>query len=374
MQVTRLVNIEQCRLIGPAWDCMAHGNPFRQSAWLQGWWPYYQQGRELFVLQVTDDHDEVVGVAPWFIETSLRQGRIVRPLGCGEVCSEYLGILTTVEHEDRVIAELVQWLSDAAAGKLTPADRWDLLDLVSADAADRVMARLMEQLAAAESHVHKRPAMDCWRIDLPDTWDEYLGMLSKAHRKRVRRIDRKWLESGEARLHTVSDADDLQRGMQILTDLHQRRHEAIGAPGCFASQAFAGFLLDAAERLRISQSLRLHWLELQGRPVAAEFYLLGGETIYAYQAGIDPEALDLGPGQISQVATLKLAIAEKQRQFDFLRGDEPYKSHWRAYPRPCVDYRVVPHRPAAQLRHQMWLAGDTMKGWIRSGLQLAGMD
>src|SRR5207244_453594 len=80
--------------------------------------------------------------------------------------------------------------------------------------------------------------------------------------------------------------------------------------------------------------LRLHWLELDGRPVAAEYHIAGEDIVYAYQSGIEPEVLHEEPGHLAAIATLQLAIAQGYRAFDFLRGDEPYKAHWRAQPRP----------------------------------------
>jgi CelD/BcsL family acetyltransferase involved in cellulose biosynthesis len=114
--------------------------------------------------------------------------------------------------------------------------------------------------------------------------------------------------------------------------------------------------------------LRLCWVELRGQPISVEFQLAGGGITYAYQAGLDPDALDEEPGRIINIATLKHALEEGQRAFDFLRGDEPYKAHWRAVPQASLDIRVIPRRTTAQLRHNLWLAGDTLKQWIKAGL------
>ncbi|MCH7690650.1 MAG: GNAT family N-acetyltransferase, partial [candidate division Zixibacteria bacterium] len=167
--------------------------------------------------------------------------------------------------------------------------------------------------------------MNCWRIELPNTWEEYVASLSKSHRKQVRRVERRLLETGKAQLQTAQTLGELEQGMEILIDLHRRRRQSLGEKGCFQCPQFAGFLNEAAQRLFRQDCLQLHWMELAGRPVAAEFHLLGGRTIYAYQAGIDPDALAEEPGRIMTIAVLKKAIAEGWRSFDFLRGDESYK-------------------------------------------------
>ncbi len=186
MQVTHLTQLADCWEISPAWDCMAHGNPFRRTAWLLSWWNHFQSSGDLYVLRVTDAAGQIVGVAPWYIEQTLRSGRVVRQLGSGSVCSDYLGLLTTAEHEAQVSAALSVWLVEAAAGKFGPEQRWDLLDLVSVDARDDIMTRFMEQLESVGVHVHRREAMSCWSIPLPDSWDAYLETLGRSHRRRVR--------------------------------------------------------------------------------------------------------------------------------------------------------------------------------------------
>ncbi len=373
MQVQRLDQLEACRQIARAWDCMAHGVPFRRTAWLHSWWERYGEERDLFVLQVTDQHGEVVGIAPWFIEYSVRQGHVVRPLGSGETCSDYLGILVTREHEQQVTAALADWLLSAADGERGEENQWDLLDLVSADVQDSVMTRFVKQLESVGAHAHCRAGASCWRTTLPETWDEYLGMLSKSHRKRVRRLDRKWLENGAARLRTVTSSEQLEQAMGTLIELHQQRQLSVGNPGCFASEPFRAFLTDVARRLLREQMLRLHWLEINGDPVAAEFQILDDKATYAYLGGMSSSMPESSPGQLIQIAILKQCIAEGQRAFDFLRGDEAYKRHWMVEQRRCCDYRIIPRRHVAQLRHQVWLAGDTMKHWIRTGLQITGV-
>ena len=90
----------------------------------------------------------------------------------------------------------------------------------------------------------------------------------------------------------------------------------------------------------------MSWMELDGTPAAAEYHLADSAATYAYQGGVDPDRLDEEPGRLSTILCLRHAIEEGHRQLDFLRGDEPYKAHWRATPRATYDYRVIPNRPA----------------------------
>src|SRR5262249_43158778 len=97
----------------------------------------------------------------------------------------------------------------------------------------------------------------------------------------------------------------------------------------------------------------------------------GGSVMYAYQCGIDADRLKVQPGELANMAAVRHAIEHGQTAFDFLRGDEPYKAHWRAKPREMLCVRVVPRRTSARMRHTAWVAGQNLKHLVKSGLQLA---
>jgi CelD/BcsL family acetyltransferase involved in cellulose biosynthesis len=66
---------------------------------------------------------------------------------------------------------------------------------------------------------------------------------------------------------------------------------------------------------------------------------------------------------------LRRAIEEGHSRFDFLRGDEPYKAHWRAEPKATFDYSIVPNRRLAKIRGRVLDLGGSVKDWVRSGVQ-----
>lgn len=391
MQVLSLSTLDELTPYQDDWDRLSAGVPFRSWTWLSGWWRHYGQGSgggrrsaRLFVLAVFD-LDQLVGLAPWYLDCGGPWGRVVRLLGSGEVCSDYLSLLCRAGMEDQVAEALADYLCQAGAAQGHDHLRWDLLELRGVDAEDRAIGRLIEHLAERGNAVHRRPAPNCWRIELPaatggngfadarpSPWDQYLAMLSRGHRKQLRRLERRMLRTGRAVLKTVEHLDQLPRAIDLLIDLHQRRWGALGRKGCFASRRFTAFHRDVMPELLSDGQLRLHWLELGGKPVAAEYQLAVGGVVYAYQSGMDPDALDEQPGRLITLATLRRAAEQGYRAYDFLRGDEPYKAHFRARPRPSLAVRIVPNRTSAHLRHGLWIASSNIKQWIKGSLKPAG--
>jgi CelD/BcsL family acetyltransferase involved in cellulose biosynthesis len=377
LRVVRFPTLDQLSPLAADWDRLARGVPFRGWAWASSWWRHYghdgcqpRPRTALFILGVLDQAGAPLGFAPWYLDQSASQGRVLRFLGSGEVCTDYLTVLSAPEDEHRVAAALAEWLTKADAQSPTHGDPngWDLLELTGVDASDTAVGQLACQLEARGHTLHRRHGMNCWRIELPGCWDDYLATLSKDHRKKIRRSVRDLLDSERVTAHRVERLDDLPHAQQVLIDLHQRRRLSLGEPGNFASRRFTDFHCEVMSRLLALGQLRLNWLLLDGQPLAAEYLMFGDGVLYAYQSGMNPDAVRHSPGRLSLASVLRQAIDDGYRAVDLLRGDVPYKAHWRARPRKTAEIRVIPARPLAQFRHGIWRTGAGLKQWIRTTL------
>jgi CelD/BcsL family acetyltransferase involved in cellulose biosynthesis len=374
MQVHCFDNLDDLACLADAWDRFAAGVPFRGWTWQTTWWRHYGAdvpGRRLCVLGVFDHRQDLVGLAPWYVETKGRCRRVVRFLGSGEVCSDYLTLLAEPGLEKAVAGALAHRLlrsGESHEGDADDMPGWDMLELTGVDSRDILVDWLAGHLALGGCTVHHRMGLPCRRTELPASLDAYLESLSKNSRRKVRRLRRTFFDSGRARLTTVANLGQLDEAMDRFIELHQRRQQMLGRPGCFASKRFADFHRDVASRMLAAGQLQIHTLWIDRQPVAAEYQFVGDGVVYAYQSGIDPARLDVQPGHAMQLAVLAWAIQHGYRAYDFLRGNESYKSHWNARRRDSLEVRVVARHPGAQLRHAAWLVGAEARQWIRRSL------
>jgi len=383
VQVVR--TYDELRALEAGWNEMSGDSPFRSWDWLATWWKHYgvlsrrehdraMAERQLHVLAVYDgfpvpraaeETSALIGVAPWYLDRTIVKGNVLRWLGSGEVCTDHLSLICRPEHREQVAEEVAEALT-------AQTEEWDRLDLGAVDADDYTMLALMAHLEERECIISRHAAESCWVLDLPATWDEYLAAVSKSHRKQLRQSERRVIESARVEWHTVTSAAEFEMAWPVLVDLHQRRRESLGEPGCFASRTFYGFHREVARRLLEHGQLRMSWVALDGRPAAAEYHFADRQTTYAYQGGVDPQRLAEEPGRLSSILCLRRAIEEQHKRFDFLRGDEPYKAHWRAEPRATHDYRVVPNRRLARLRGRVLAFKDVVTDWVRASAQTGG--
>jgi len=380
MHVARFTNLAELAPLAADWDRLAGGVPFRSWPWQSAWWRHYgsvpsghHQKTQLYVLVVYSTAGVPVGIAPWYWDYTPAKGRVLRFLGLEGIASDHLSVLCQPGMEDAVTGALADWLTEANKPHAVAdeSSAWDLLELTGVDAQDTRIACLVEALEGCGHAVHRRPGVNCWAIELPDRWEDFLAGLRRSLRQHCRRAEQ-WLNSAHALLHRVEHLAALPQGQEILIDLHQRRRQALGEPGCFASPRFTAFHQEVMPELLRHGRLCLAWAEVEGRPVAAEYLLSGEGTIYAYQGGLAPEEKACSPGHLINMLMIRRAIEQGYRVFDFLRGDEPYKAQWRAQPRASVEIRVVAPRASARLRHTLWCTGSRVKRWLKNSLSHHG--
>ena len=350
----------QLQGFGLQWDALAGDVPFRSWTWTQTWWQHYREPRgRLLTLLVFDDQNELVGIAPWYVTQSPGQGRVVRFLGSGEVCSDYLTLLARPELTAAVAKRVGDWLANEGATE------WDLLELSGVEEGDPAIRSLALRLNDHGHVVDRGADMRCWRTALANDWEGFLAMLTKSRRTRTKTLLRRTMMADRAVVHRVKNSRDLDRAFEIFIDLHQKRRRSLSQTGCFASKRFGRFHREVAGRLLEEGRLRMLWIELDGRPMSVEYSFVGGDTIFYYQGGFEPEFASESPGWVGLAASLKLAIEEGYRSWDFLRGDESYKTSWRAEPRPLVRVRVVGAQRSARIRFATWRACEGAKHWVR---------
>lgn len=380
MQVIAHHSFEELSGWADQWRKLACGVPFRQWEWMSNWWDLYgtdlspnAPSRQLYIVSIHDDCGDMIAVAPWFIEYTASLGWVIRFLGTGEVCSEYLSILCHRDREREVAKLLADFvchdrpsLGDWLHGEEVP--RWDQFQLEGIDARDRTISLFAAEMKKHGKTVEYLAQHNCWRLQLPNHWDDLVKAVPKSQRKHLRRAHDRLEDTDNFRVVTVEGPQEFERGFEILTQLHEARWHDQGHEGCFSSETFHQFHQRVAASLLEHEKLRLFWVEYQGKPIACEYQLLGNGVVHLYQGGLDPEYLSLEPGRLAVVAGVCWAIDHGFTHMDFLRGDEPYKARWGAQPRAAVQLRIVGTHATAQLRHHAWVAQHRVRELVKSGL------
>ena len=146
----------------------------------------------------------------------------------------------------------------------------------------------------------------------------------------------------------LTDSTDPLADLEAFIDLHQRKWGELGlfppTPGGEASRTFVRRMF---EEFGTDGPLRLAFLTVGDRRVAAGLMFRTADRYLYYNAGVDPDARDLSPGVLLVAEYVRRALDEGVRRFDFLRGDESYKYEWGAVDEPIQ--RILVRRDATKV-------------------------
>jgi CelD/BcsL family acetyltransferase involved in cellulose biosynthesis len=291
---------------------------FQSWEWLHAWWKHLGRGR-LWLLALRRG-GLLCGLAPLFIDryggTPLRR---VAFLGTGS--SDYLQFIVAADMGECGAAHLLEFV---AANR----DRWDVCDWQQIPGSS-AMASLPAPVGVQATRFVQET---CPYLPLPTTWEEFAGGLGKKLRSNLGYHRRLLEREFEVEWVTARDGD-MKRCMECLFRLHQRRWNRRLLPGAFASGRQRTFHAEAAAGLQERGWLRLHVMRLDGRDEAVLYCFSFRGRGYYYLGGFEPGLARFSLGTVLTARAIEDSIAEGAAEFDFLRGDEPYKYAWRSQDR-----------------------------------------
>jgi hypothetical protein len=348
-----------------AWDALVAANPwatpFSSWAFQRAWWDGYGANahEETVVLVPSDGPDDAPPMAiiplmhrhavePGDVElhTTLRQagGPELTPVDDDAKAlyfgasyhADYATILAAPEHLRAAADALAAYCSDG--GDPEHPQPWDAVDLRRLRTGDPAIEALAAAFGAREMvsdwtlNVEREEVCPVATLPAGATLDDYFATLGKKERHEIRRKVRRAEAAGDVAL--VASADPLA-DLPTFIDLHQRRW---GVDGLFPDNAGGEqsrvFFRRLFELFPADGPLRLAFLTVDGRRIAACVSFETADAVLYYNAGVDPEARELSPGVVMVERLVRWALERGATRLDFLRGNEPYKYEWGAADEP----------------------------------------
>lgn len=188
------------------------------------------------------------------------------------------------------------------------------LDSLPAEACDPLAAALRACGIDVAVEDHAVSAI----VALPESFDDYLGSLSKKQRHEVRRKHRRYEEAVGPVVH--ESYDDVGWALDEFFKMHRM---SAGDKGDFLTPARQTFF----ETLMGMAGWRVDVLRIPDtdRAAAALVSYADDDAIYLYNSAYDPDLSEASPGVAIVGTLIERAIDEAIPRFDFLKGDETYK-------------------------------------------------
>jgi CelD/BcsL family acetyltransferase involved in cellulose biosynthesis len=326
LTIEPLAGLEEARA---EWATLAaaSGNVYATPEWCEAWLqeavPSYALQPRLFGARRED------GTLAAILPLVLVRGRYVRKLRfLGFGAANQLGPIAAPDDVAAATGALARVLEKTASD-------WDVFHGESLPAGDWAA-----RLGAAEIHHEGSPVVR------GEGWDDYLRGRSRSLRKELGQKERRLEEHGLS-YRTVESEADLDRGLDALFALHRARWGADASPWFAGAEDFHRAFAAAAHR---RGWLRLRLLELDGRPVAANYSFRFGEIEWSYQHGRDPAFEDASVGLLILGRAIREAFDEGATEFSLGPGAQAYKLRF-ATDDPGLESVALAHG----LRGRAWL-------------------
>ena len=328
MRVVEITTTDGLEALRPEWEALWNhvptAGPFQHPDWLLPWCRYFTP-QQLWTVAVRDG-GALVAVAPFFIYADAASGdRQLTLLGNG--VSDQLDVLALPDRPG-----LIRLVLDHVSARRTLWDSCDFRDLPphSPLLADGLGRR--EFICSDDT--------PCPVLDLAGTNGDLSGVASKKLLADLRYQHRRAGALGGLRIEQATDAT-LDDSLDLLFELHGSRWMSRGGDGVFSEDRVCAFHRDVARRFLRRGWLRLYVARLRTKSVASNYGFHVRRRSYSYIGGFDPSIARLSPGGLAIQHAIADAVQDGAREFDFLRGAEPYKYRWGAHDRRQYRLRLT---------------------------------
>ncbi len=283
------------------WNCL-----FVLPVWLKTWWDNFGGDAALYLLSVRHE-GRIIGIAPL-----QRRDDTVRFIGDKEVCDN-LDFVVAPQNSAEFYRCLINYLKQDGVKRLE-------LQPVRRDSS--VMAQLLPVAEKTGCRISYADNDISYELNLPGSWDGYLSVLRGKERHEIRRKLRRLDESGQINHRLIDNAYSVREEMDIFLDLFRSNRSDKAE---FMNDQMVSFFKGLAEALNKARILRLFFLDLDQRPVAATMCFNYRSTMYLYNNGYDKRFSSLSVGLLGKVFSIKDSIQSGIQTYDFLKGAEGYK-------------------------------------------------
>ena len=332
------------------WEATSGALAFNHPDWLMPWWGTLGKETEPY-LAVVREGDELQGIAPLTRRQSTL-GAILKPAGEGvsdytdwllpDPCSSRSKVLTELAD---VILDQPDWIGMELSGWRNEADARELA----------------QRIAQSGAHTRLLPGLICPFVSMPQGFDAYYRSRGSQARYNVRSRERRLGQHGVVRYEHAS-FQDAPRVVEEAIVLHSRRWQGQRTSTVFSSSAAGRAFYRASIPLAVQQRFGdLATLTLNGHVIASAIGFQIAEEYGYYLTAWHPGYHPYAPGTLLLVHLMENASRQGARRFDFMLGDEPYKTAWATDQRRV--HTMIAARPSASGR--LWLMTTLAYGAVR---------
>lgn len=303
--------------------------------WVSTWWKHFGEGKKLNILLI-ENQGQVIGIVP-LMKTEYSIGLVKSHLleTIGSVNCNYIGLMPLENRDEAVVAFLDYLRRELGRSKLSLR-----LTLVPDDSKFLDMLRRHAPTFSKNLVMQETIKTLAPYIPLPATWDVYYRSLSQ-NRRWVLRKKLRFLEEEHSVEFQECTIDTPEDRLSKFFDIHQRRWQSANVSGVFSNPKMKEFYRDIASQFLKKGWLHFSYLNVDGEMASAEYAFVYNGKFYGATTARDIRYSKYSIGHLHLMFLIKDAIRKGLREFDLLKGDEPYKFHWTKSARKYMQIVII---------------------------------
>lgn len=305
-------------------------SPFILRDWLEGWCDAYQEGRMpvIYVVEVDGNHPII---APF----TYNKYRILNiPYYKLEFINPVWPYHSFIISDFKGAKRSIKPLMDEICNDLIGVSGLDFQGVPE----DSYTKLLLDSAYCDGVKYTPHPNYPAYYLDVLKDWELYLAGLSKKTRKGFRHAFRKARKDFNVEFIEHTEYGSLRKSYDKFIQLHQKRWKKKNVNGLFADDNYLKFHKRVAEKFNEKKILSLHFLLFDSEPIAAINAFEFDGKVFTHLHGFDPDYADYSPGHLVINSLIQDSIEKGMREFDMMRGNEPYKRRYKPTARVHFEY------------------------------------
>ncbi|MEN6495924.1 MAG: GNAT family N-acetyltransferase [Thermoguttaceae bacterium] len=234
--------------------------------------------------------------------------------------------------------------------KRTVRPRWHYLRLANV----RSDCTFAAAMALALTHLRVHVSGADWCPVVPE--EQFLQRLGKNFARKLRQNRRKVEGTAEAAFSTVSTLPELEQAYEdfLKAEASSWKGQQGTCTALLFDQPMREFYRQLMRRLAARQRCEIHLLRLDDRPIAGQYTLVTGDTVYVLKIGYDGDYARLSPGVVLQDRLFRYCANRPSIQRLDFTTDMPWMKNWQPTREDVFDWICFRPTLRARIAHAYW--------------------
>ena len=315
---------------------------FQTYEYVSTWWKYFgqnQKNRELLLL-VVEDSGSIAAIAPLMITRPKFINKAVIQFVGTDIC-DYMDFIIEHKNYENCFFKIIEYLSRLSFLeidlKYVPEGSKTIQNFDNDNGKNRIYQKICQVDA-------------CPYINLKKGWQEILKCLKSKLKAEIFRNERKLQEKGYLVFKSHTEKIPPEKLLKDYFDMHIKKWKYYSKSySQFQYKHWREFITSLSSLMFNSGWLDLSYLEFNNYMVACHFGFKYNDRLYYYMPTFDPAFATYSPAKILIMKMIEHLHNYGLKEFDFLRGKEPYKMAWTKISRPI--YNVLYYSKIVPLRY-----------------------